>query len=151
MTEKKVKISLNSLAPFIEERLEKGESIEIIVTGNSMFPLFTTERDKVTLVKADRLKNKQIAFYLRDNGQYILHRIVKIKGNDIFCAGDNQTEIEGPLRRDQFKGVVTHFVRKGKKRSVKSLWHKIYTFFWCLSIKRRRKLIKILFKITGRS
>ena len=151
MENQKVRVSLEYLAPFIEEKLENGESIEIIVTGNSMFPLFTTERDTVTLIKPKKLKKRQIAFYLRDNGQYILHRIIKIKGDDIYCVGDNQTEIEGPLRKDQFKGIVTHYVRKGKKRRVNCLWHKIYSFIWCLSIKKRRGLMRLLFKITGRS
>lgn len=151
MIKNKVKISLNDLAPLILERLISGENIEIIVTGNSMFPLFTSERDTVTLAQPKKLKKRQIAFYLRDNGQYILHRIVKIKGDKIYCAGDNQTTIEGPLRADQFKGVVISYIRKNKYRSVNCLWHKIYSFLWCLCIKKRHKLINFLFKITGRS
>lgn len=151
MDNQKVKISLQYIAPLIEEKLQKGESIEIIVTGNSMFPLFTTERDLVKLEKPKKLKRKQIAFYQRDNGQYILHRIIKIKGDNVYCVGDNQTDIEGPLRKDQFKGVVTQYVRKGKRRSVNCLWHKIYSFIWCLSVKNRKKLLKFLFKITGRA
>ncbi len=151
MDNKKVKVSLEFLGPLIEERLSSGESVEIIVTGNSMFPLFTNERDLVTLVAPKKLKKKQIAFYKRDDGRYILHRIIKVKGKDIYCIGDNQTEIEGPLRSDQFKGVVTKFVRKGKSRSAKGLWHRLYSFVWCLSIKNRRRLLKFLFKITGRA
>ena len=151
MEKQKVRVSLQYLAPLIEEKLQSGDSIEIIVTGNSMFPLFTTERDSVKLEQPKKLKKKQIAFYLRDNGQYILHRIIKIKGEDIYCAGDNQTEIEGPLKKEQFKGVVTEYVRKGKRRKVNCLWQKVYSFFWCLSIKNRKKFLRILFKITGRS
>ncbi len=150
MSEKRIKVSLTELAPLIVDRLNAGESIEIIVTGNSMFPLFFNERDSVKLVKADRLKKKQIAFYKRDNGQYILHRIIKIKGEEFYCVGDNQTEIEGPLRRDQFIGIVTHYVRKGKRRSVKCLFHRIYAFIWCLGVKHRRFLLKILLKLTGK-
>lgn len=151
MENKKVKVSLQYLAPLIEEKLSNNESIEIIVTGNSMFPLFTSERDLVKLEKVKKLKKKQIAFYLRDNGQYILHRIIKIKGEDIYCVGDNQTDIEGPLRKDQFKGIVTEYVRKGKRRKVNCLWQRFYSFIWCLSIKNRKRLLKFLFKITGRA
>ena len=56
MENQKVKISLQYIAPLIEEKLQKGESIEIIVTGNSMFPLFTSERDLVKLEKPKKLK-----------------------------------------------------------------------------------------------
>lgn len=150
MNNGQIKISLNDLAPLILERLEMGESIEIIVTGISMFPLFFNERDKVTLKKPKKLKRKQIVFYKRDNGQYILHRIIKIKGDNIYCVGDNQTKIEGPLKREQFLGVVTHYVRKGKKRSVNCLWHKIYSAIWCFSLKTRKPILKFLLKITGK-
>ena len=150
MSENVVKVSMTSLAPIVEERINTGKTVEITVTGESMYPLFHGGRDKVTLAPIKKLKRKMICFYKRDDGSYILHRIIRIKKNEIFCVGDNQTFIEGPLRKDQFIARVTEFERKGKKSSVSALWCKIYSFVWCIKVSFRPKLFHILLKLKGR-
>ena len=35
-------------------------------------------------------------------------------------AGDNQTEVEGPVEEDQIRGILTAFVRNGRRISVKN-------------------------------
>lgn len=150
MSDNVVKVSISGLAPIVEERIKSGNTIEIAVTGMSMYPLFYNGRDMVTLAPIKKLKRKQICFYKRDDGTYVLHRIIKIKGEDVYCVGDNQTFIEGPLRQDQFIAVVKSFCRKNKRRSVRSLWFRSYSFIWCFSVKARPKLLHFIWKITGR-
>ncbi len=146
MNENMIKVSMSSLAPVVEEKIKAGQSVEIIVTGNSMSPLFVSGRDKVVLSPIKKLKRKQICFYRRDDETYVLHRIIKIKNNEIFCVGDNQTIIEGQLRPDQFIAVVTSFTRKNKVYSVNSFWHKFYSFIWCIRVSWRPKLFRLALK-----
>ena len=150
MDDKIVKVSINSIAPIVEDKIRDGKCVEITVTGMSMYPLFYNARDTVTLAPIKKIKRKGIYFYKREDGTYVLHRIIKIKGGEYFCVGDNQTYIEGPLKEDQFIAVVESFIRKGKKKSVKSLWFKVYSFVWCFSVKARPKLLRFIWKITGR-
>lgn len=150
MEDKVVRLSMSGLGPIVEDRIKSGNTVELTVTGMSMYPLFYNARDTVTLAPIKKLKPKQIYFYKRDDGTYVLHRIIKIKSENCFCVGDNQTFIEGPLRKDQFIAVVKSFIRKNKRRSVSSLWFKSYSFVWCLSVKARPKLLRFIWKITGR-
>ena len=45
-------------------------------------------------------------------------------------GGDNQTEIEGPLRADQVRGKLTGFVRNGKFVDVKNPIYRFTSSLW---------------------
>lgn len=139
-------ISLSNFGEFVKDRLLSGGSIEIAVTGNSMFPLFVNKRDLVVLSPVKRLKKRQICFYQTESGQYLLHRIVKINSKGVFFLGDNRMEVEQPLPPDRVYGVVTEYVRRGKRKKASCFFQKIYAFIWCISIKARPKILKILLK-----
>ncbi len=147
MSENKVKVSLNLLAPIIENKISSGSTVEITVTGESMFPLFHSERDKVILAPITKLKRKKICFYKRENGSYVLHRIIKIKKDGIYCVGDNQVIIEGPLKPEQFIAEVQSFTRKGKFRKANSIWHKFYSCIWCANVSLRPIILRTLLKL----
>ena len=61
--------------------LDSGGEFTVYPKGTSMLPLIRQGRDSVTLAKPSApLKRGDIAFYLRDNGQYVLHRVVGTGG-----------------------------------------------------------------------
>lgn len=109
----------------ILQLLEQGQSIQIKPQGYSMYPMFIPGRDEAVLQRTDpaKLKRGDVVLYRRDGGILVLHRIYRIKKNAFYMVGDNQREVEGPLREDQIKGVLTSFFRKGKHISVR---HPIY-------------------------
>ena len=53
------------------------------------------------------MKKRDIILYKRDSGQYVLHRIVKVKDNTFTLVGDNQHELEHGIRLDQILAIVT--------------------------------------------
>ena len=53
----------------------------------------------LSLFDSNQSKN-DIILYRRENGKYVLHRIVKIKGNDLLLCGDNQSDIEKGITVD---------------------------------------------------
>ena len=56
--------------------LEEGKEVPLVVTGNSMMPFLIDRRDQVLIKRIERpLKKGDIAFFQRENGQYIMHRI----------------------------------------------------------------------------
>ena len=96
----------------IEQLLKQGNVIRIKPQGTSMYPLFVPGRDEACIERTDfsSLKRGDVILYRRDKSILVLHRIWKITNNSFYMVGDNQTEIEGPLRADQVRGKLTAFV-----------------------------------------
>ena len=67
-------------------------------------------------------KKHDIAFYKRLDGQFVLHRVMKIKkdGTYVMC-GDNQFAFEEGIVPAQIIGYVSDIYRGEKKFSVRAL------------------------------
>ncbi len=140
-------VSMTDLVPVLKEVIENGGKFSIPVTGSSMFPLFCENRDSVVLEKVHKLKAGDIILYQRDDGTYVLHRIVKIKNNELYLCGDAQFVIEYPIRYDQVIAVVSSFNRKGETISVSDFKYKIYTKVWCHTLKSRPHILKAFMRL----
>lgn len=136
------KISMSELVPLIKEVIDGGGKFSFKVTGSSMFPLLIEGRDSVILEKVHTLKAGDIILYQRDDGNYVLHRIVKIKNNELYLCGDAQFVVEYPIRYDQVIAVVTSFIRGGETISVTESKYKFYTKVWCHTLKTRPYILK---------
>lgn len=96
-----------------------------------MLPLIRQGKDSVGLVKPDgRLKKNDIIFYLRDDGHYVLHRIVKVEDDSYTLCGDNQVMLESGIVDGQIIGVVERVFRGEKEISGKNLGYRIYLLLW---------------------
>ena len=96
---------LAELMPLICEKLEEGREVTFSPHGSSMLPLLKEGRDTVTLAKpAGKLKKYDIPLYRRENGQFVLHRVVRV-GDTYTCIGDNQFERARCKRRADNCGV----------------------------------------------
>jgi hypothetical protein len=126
------------MMPLILERLAAGENVQFTPRGTSMRPMIYGDRDHVVLspVKG-KLKKYDIPLYKRDNGQYVLHRIVKV-GETYTMVGDNQYQREPGIRPDQLLAVVSAFVRDGKLYSVTDPAYRAYCRIWHFSRPLRR-------------
>lgn len=117
----------------IEQLLADGQTIKIKPQGYySMYPLFVPGRDEACIERTDfsSLKRGDVILYRRDKSILVLHRIWKITGDSFYMVGDNQTEIEGPLRADQVRGKLTGFVRNGKFVDVKNPIYRFLSGLW---------------------
>ena len=102
--------------------LREGIAPPLPVVGGSMGPYLASERDAVILTPMEGIHPRvgDICLYRRDNGAYILHRIVGRRGDTYTFAGDAQTEREYGIRCDQLLGCVTAVVRKEKNERAAS-------------------------------
>lgn len=116
----------------IEGLLAQGSAVQFKPRGYSMYPLFVPGRDEAVVapVGTDRLKRGDVVLYRRDESILVLHRIWKRKGDLFFLVGDNQREIEGPLRPDQIKGILVQIIRKGRQFSTRNLIYRILAGIW---------------------
>ena len=143
-------VSTELLLPFLKEMLQEGKTVQLTVTGNSMLPLLRNRKDTVFLTATDRIKKYDIAFYVRDNGEALMHRIVGKRKDGYIIVGDNQLELEGPIRPDQILAVVTAFTRNGRTFSVNKWWYKLYATLWGALRPIRKPLLPVVFFMAQR-
>ena len=96
---------------------EQGRLIYTNV-GDSMYP--TIRPRDLLLIEAVKapLKVGDVPLYKRDNGQYVLHRIYKIKRGTYTMKGDNRICIEKGIADRHIIGVLTGVIREGETRPV---------------------------------
>lgn len=105
----------SELENIITQKLSLGARVTIQPKGTSMLPLIHQGRDEVILKKpSGRLKKFDIVFYKRVSGQFVLHRIIKVRKNDYVLCGDNQTEYEYNITDDMILAVVEELIIDGK-------------------------------------
>lgn len=127
---KSTETSLHDLMPLFRERLELGQSVRFSPRGVSMLPMLRQGKDSVVLSPLpEKLEKYDLPLYQRDNGSYVLHRVIGV-GETYTCMGDNQFRAEQGVRTDQLIGVVTAFYRAERKYSVKHPCYWLYCRVW---------------------
>ena len=123
-------IQLKELKPIIKEQLANGYNVRLFPKGTSMRPMLRQGIDSVILSPiSGTLQKYDLPLYQRDNGQYVLHRIVGV-GETYTCIGDNQFLYEHGVKHAQMIAVVTEFYRGENKISVNSVLHRLYYRLW---------------------
>jgi len=149
-----VTLPLEQMFPVMQEQLALGQEVVLTITGNSMSPFVRHRRDQVVLVSADAaaLQPGDVPLIRRDNGQFVLHRIVErddgavrkcwgrkkayptaVEDLRYTLLGDAQWDLEPDVRADQILAVATAFIRKGRRwecdspayRRNRLLWHRL--------------------------
>lgn len=130
----------------IEALLAAGQSVQFAPDGWSMYPLLESLRDQVVVVPIGErpLRRGDVALYRRDGGILVLHRVWRANARGLWFVGDNQKEIEGPLRPDQVRGVMTAMIRKGKRVEVTDLRYRVFSALWLLLRPIRPFIAKIV-------
>ena len=110
-----------------EDELEKSGKLVYTTVGISMRPLIKQDRDISIISKPNgRLKKFDVALYKRHNGQYVLHRVVKVLEDGYVILGDNCISKEYNIKDSQILGVLTSLVRNGKEVDLNSFGYKFY-------------------------
>jgi hypothetical protein len=75
----------------IEENIVKNGFHLSTVVGDSMMPLLRQGKDLVKVVPVEKpLKKYDVVLFKRPTGEYVLHRIVKVKRDYYAICGDNR-------------------------------------------------------------
>ena len=138
-------IHLSDAIDVIEEVLASGGDFRIYPKGISMQPLIIQKRDSVTLTRNTYpIKKHDLVFYRRKNGQFVLHRVMKVceDGTFVMC-GDNQTVLEKGIEPEQVIAKVCEIHRKNKPINMSGAAYSTYVFFWT---KRPIRVVGIFLK-----
>jgi len=99
--------------------------------GTSMMPLLRQRRDLMVIERkgAERLHWLDVPLFKRDNGQYVLHRVMWVRKNDYILCGDNQWYLERGITDRQILGVLRQVDRDGKVLDMRSGKMRLYGLF----------------------
>ncbi len=117
----------------IDEVLASGGEFHLYPKGKSMLPLLKQERDSVILKRSIDVpaKKHDIAFYRRNDGHFVLHRVMRIEDDGTYTmCGDNQTALEKGIQGEQIIAYVSTIYRKGKKVETENTLYLKYVFWW---------------------
>ena len=88
--------------------------VKITLAGNSMHPLIRIHRDVVTIVPLYRSpKVGDVVLFARDDGNYVVHRLYKIKGETVQTLGDGCIVPDASMPITAICGLVTS-VKRGR-------------------------------------
>lgn len=91
-------IPVDILIPLLQETtLQRGAHARLTVSGSSMLP-FMRQGDVVELAPVAAMpQNGALVLLRRDEGTYVLHRVVRVSTDRFWLLGDAQTVCEGPF------------------------------------------------------
>lgn len=133
------------------ELRQKGE-IVYTNTGDSMYPLIRPVGDIIVVKrKTSGFKRYDIPLYKRNNGKYVLHRILKVNKNGTYVTcGDNRYTKEYGLTDENMLGILHSVVRDGKEIKMTDVKYRIYSRLWC-DFFFLRKIVLLVIKVFKKS
>ena len=126
-----------------EEVIQREGRLVYVNKGDSMMPLIKQDRDLLVIERTNgRLRRFDVPLYKRHSGQYVLHRIVRVRKNDYVICGDNRVTFEYGITDRHIIGVLTAVVRDGKELPVTSIKYRLYVFLWYMLFPERYLIVK---------
>lgn len=125
------------------ETLESKGVLAFVPHGNSMWPFLKNGKQTVIIEKkpAQRLKPLDVVFYKRNDGAFVLHRIVQVIDGGYLTRGDSLFTIE-TISEESVFGVMQGFY-KGKdfvyatnEKYLKKV-EKWYKDTWLINLRKR--------------
>lgn len=137
-------ISTEQYISMLRQLVNEGRDVSLLVSGSSMAPFICHHRDTIYFGKPNRpLRRGDMVFFQRDDGQFVMHRILRVRPEGYYIIGDNQTEVEGPVRRDQIFAIVKQVTRKGKTLKPGDFWWDFFEKVWIRIIPLRRLFVRL--------
>lgn len=129
---RKVKLPNGELFEQIRSLVAEGHRVTFRVKGNSMNPFLVGCRDEVTVSPFESVEIVPGALILaRDRmGRVILHRVVRVRGEEVVLMGDGNCRGEETTDRDNIAGLITEVVRNGRLISCRSRKWKACSAAW---------------------
>lgn len=131
----------------VERWLRKGKMVTIRVQGGSMRP-FLQDGDKVLLIPAvpEELSRGHIVLAHTVYG-VLLHRIVRMRKEEIWLAGDANAKRLEYCTKEGIIGVVGKAWRKGEIVHINSSSQRAFAFLWYLIRPFRGYLLGVYYRL----
>lgn len=128
--------------PEVVKILREGHTVTLSLAGYSMRPFLEHKRDKALLKMPENPVVGDPILAEISPGHFVLHRIIRIDGDEVTLRGDGNLGNEY-CRRENLVGAVVGFYRKGREKLDRTdgwKW-KIYSWLWTRLYPVRRYLL----------
>ncbi len=147
------RISNREFLAVMQEAFSRGQQLKFTPSGTSMLPMLDGMNDTVTFAeKPERLKKYDVAFYQRNNGQLVLHRVVKLCGDGSYVfSGDNQYYYEPGIRDENILALMVAFTHGDKEHTTDDFSYRLYIHRMMLKKRLRIFAVKVYHKLFKRN
>ncbi|MBR6979916.1 MAG: S24/S26 family peptidase [Prevotella sp.] len=133
----------------LRDLVNEGHEVSLIVSGSSMSPFLIHHRDTIIFGPVEgSLRRGDMVFYERPSGQYVMHRVRRVRPEGLYLIGDAQTQTEGPLSPSCVFAIVKAVRRNGLLLDDKSWQWRFFATIWLRVIPLRPLIIKFYKKIS---
>lgn len=124
----------------ISRLVSEGKTVTITAKGYSMNPFIVHLKDQITLGpwKDEQIKEGAVVLAKDTRGAYLIHRIIKRKGDWLILMGDGNIGLTETARISDVIGLMQSVTKKGRTYSVQSLRWRLYSWFWKMLTPVRR-------------
>ncbi len=128
----------------------EGVSVTFPVNGRSMLPFIVGGRESVILEKFESLKIGDVVLAWVDGNRYVIHRIVKMDGENLTLMGDgNLIGVEHCCVADVRARAVAVVNARGRRRSLDFGPRKAAAKLWMI-LKPVRKWLLLPYRIKNK-
>ena len=135
----------------IEEAIRlvnSGICVTLPVKGRSMLPFIIGERESVILQKPIASKIGDVVLAWVDGNRYVVHRIIRIEGEDVVLMGDGNLVGTEHCTTSDIKAVASHVVSAdGRTHDLYKRWRRWAAKLWFRLRPIRRYLLAIYRRI----
>lgn len=145
-----VDVDTREYVAVLKEMVEQGMEVSMTVSGTSMEPFLIHNQDRIYFQKPKGpIKKGDMVFFQRKTGEYVMHRIMRVRDHQYYLAGDHQTFLEGPIEESRIFAKVVSVERAGVWLPEDDRVWRFYAVWW-----RRlfwvRKVVNKLKRIIGK-
>ena len=143
-----IQLANEKFLPMVLEYISQGHTATIRAKGYSMRPFIENERDDIVLAAADKYTVGDVVLAEITPGQFVLHRIDAISGENVRLRGDGNYRGTERCRLTDVKAKAVQVIRKGTVWNIeKSRVWKTYSWIWTRLLPVRRYLLWGLRKV----
>lgn len=144
MSSEKIILPNEILLSKVVSTLSEGGRAIIPVKGSSMFPFIRGGEDCVELFPPFDVKEGDIVLAEISHKKYLLHRIYRLKGNNITLMGDGNIYNREYCSRENVVGKAIYVIdKKGRKKKLYSFRQIFFSRIWKLMLPYRGLLLRI--------
>ncbi len=126
---REVTVQNSVFIPAVLKLIDEGNTVTIPLKGFSMRPFLEDGRDKALLTRVGELHVGDPVLAFIDHQRYVLHRIVKIEGDNMTLLGDGNLRPEHCKTTDAVASIIV-FYRKGRSKLDPITGKKWKTYSW---------------------
>ena len=148
---------MNDQSTTIKDCLAAGKPAATYTTGVSMQPLLYEGKTYVIIMPLTReLKKGDLPIYIRPDGVYVIHRVIRTDEEYYYTRGDNCITYE-KIPREWVLGEIVQIYRKGRVIKTTDAGYRLYVKVWgwiyplrCFYKKCRMKASRLVKKCRNR-